>query len=210
MMLLIPLPLLIRAHLPWKRKIVLCGVFSLGIFVILAAILNRYYNFTAGYGSLIYLNWYAGEAATAVMVTNIPHCWPLLSRVFRLGSFKISHDPSSSMNNRYSFGAGKHTTMSSALSRPRNRPDEHGYIRSESEERIANAGAGAGFLPTQTPPQAVAGGETPIPRDVEMGALPEGSGYIGTAVMGGKEWGKEGKEDEGTIVKTVQMHQYSS
>ena len=89
-MLLIPLPMLIRARLPLKRKIILCGVFSLGILVILCSILNRYYNFTSGYGSLIYLNWYAGEASTAVMVANIPHCWPILSRIFSLGSFKSS------------------------------------------------------------------------------------------------------------------------
>ncbi|KAL8981009.1 MAG: hypothetical protein Q9177_005710, partial [Variospora cf. flavescens] len=56
LMIYIPLPILVRARLPTKRKILLCGVFSLGFLVILSAILNRYYNFTAGYGSLIYLN----------------------------------------------------------------------------------------------------------------------------------------------------------
>ncbi|KAI4168255.1 MAG: hypothetical protein LQ348_007536, partial [Seirophora lacunosa] len=70
MMIYIPLPLLLRARLPPKRKAILCGVFSLGFLVILSAILNRYYNFTAGYGSLIYLNWYVGEAATSVFVAN--------------------------------------------------------------------------------------------------------------------------------------------
>ncbi|KAL9629069.1 MAG: hypothetical protein Q9164_007033, partial [Protoblastenia rupestris] len=141
-MLLIPLPLLIKARLPFKRKIVLCAVFSLGILVILAAILNRYYNFTAGYGSLVYLNWYAGEATTAVMVANIPHCWPLLSRIFRLGSFKsTTQGPDSSSNNRFHLSSKKSNNTGNG----RRRFDEHGYIRSESEERIANAGAGAGF-----------------------------------------------------------------
>ncbi|KAL8973805.1 MAG: hypothetical protein Q9197_001959, partial [Variospora fuerteventurae] len=87
LMIYIPLPILVRARLPTKRKILLCGVFSLGFLVILSAILNRYYNFTAGYGSLIYLNWYVGEAATSVFVANVPHLWPLLSRVFALGAF---------------------------------------------------------------------------------------------------------------------------
>ncbi|KAL8686649.1 MAG: hypothetical protein Q9218_006960 [Villophora microphyllina] len=100
-MLWIPIPILMKARLPLKRKIILCAVFSLGVLVvrlpspyrphkplfsflslipmksatttdkpphqqILSAILNRYYNFHAGYGSLIYLNWYVGEAATSV------------------------------------------------------------------------------------------------------------------------------------------------
>ncbi|KAL8993564.1 MAG: hypothetical protein Q9188_007298, partial [Gyalolechia gomerana] len=54
---------------------------------ILSAVLNRYYNFTAGFGSLIYLNWYVGEAATSVFVANAPHLWPLLSRLFSLSAF---------------------------------------------------------------------------------------------------------------------------
>ncbi|KAL9007313.1 MAG: hypothetical protein Q9173_007376, partial [Seirophora scorigena] len=72
---------------PAQTQAILCGVFSLGFLVILSAILNRYYNFTAGYGSLIYLNWYVGEAATSVFVANVPHLWPLLSRAFALGAF---------------------------------------------------------------------------------------------------------------------------
>lgn len=71
------------------RKAILLAVFSLGIFVVLASILNRYYNFTEPYGSLVYLYWYAGESSTAVMVANIPHCWPVVARMFRLSSFKM-------------------------------------------------------------------------------------------------------------------------
>ena len=89
MMLLIPIPLLYKARLAPKRKAVLLGVFSLGIFVVLASILNRYYNFTEPYGSLVYLYWYAGESSTALMVANIPHCWPIVARLFRLSSFKM-------------------------------------------------------------------------------------------------------------------------
>ncbi|KAH8587012.1 hypothetical protein B0O99DRAFT_465523, partial [Bisporella sp. PMI_857] len=83
MMLFIPLPLLINSSLPLKRKLVLCVVFGLGIFVILAAVLNRYFNFTENY-SLIFLNWYVGEVSTAVFVANIPLCWPLIRQVFSL------------------------------------------------------------------------------------------------------------------------------
>ena len=44
-MLGIALQMLIRSLLPFKRKIILCGIFSLGIFVITASILNSYYSF---------------------------------------------------------------------------------------------------------------------------------------------------------------------
>lgn len=66
---------------------------------VLSAILNRYYNFTAGFGSLIYLNWYVGEAATSVFVANIPHLWPLLSRLFSLGAFNSLRRTTGSNNN---------------------------------------------------------------------------------------------------------------
>ncbi|KAE8315960.1 hypothetical protein BDV41DRAFT_143382 [Aspergillus transmontanensis] len=45
MMLCIPLPLFIRSHLPFKQKVAVCAVFSLGGIVILMAALNKYYNF---------------------------------------------------------------------------------------------------------------------------------------------------------------------
>lgn len=35
----------------------------------------------------MYFNWYAGEIATAMIVANMPHLWPLIARTFKLGSF---------------------------------------------------------------------------------------------------------------------------
>ncbi|OCK80452.1 hypothetical protein K432DRAFT_263125, partial [Lepidopterella palustris CBS 459.81] len=89
MMLCIPIPLIIKSQLPLKRKLVLCAIFSLGVFVILTAILNRYYNFTQPY-SPIFLNWYIGEAATAVYVANVPLLWPLLKILFKLDTWSSS------------------------------------------------------------------------------------------------------------------------
>lgn len=48
--------------------------------------MNRYYNFTIRY-SLIFLNWYVGEVSTAVIVANIPHCWPLFRLIFKCNEF---------------------------------------------------------------------------------------------------------------------------
>lgn len=46
LMLLIPAPMIARARLPVIRKVILVIIFSLGLLVVLVAILNRYYNFT--------------------------------------------------------------------------------------------------------------------------------------------------------------------
>lgn len=81
------LQMFIRSKLPLKRKLVLCGIFGLGIFVILAAVLNKYYSFKEPFGSL-WTFWYVRESSTAMIVANLPFLWTLLRRVFKLGSFE--------------------------------------------------------------------------------------------------------------------------
>lgn len=203
-MIYIPLPILIKARLPTKRKIVLCGVFSLGVLVILSAILNRYYNFTEPYGSLVYLNWYVGEASTSVFVANVPHLWPLLSRIFALGAFNsLRRTTGNSSGNGGSSGKGFYGKGISSHRNNRPKPyDQHGYIRSESEERIANKGAGAGAWPLPESKDGPA---------LEMGPLDhKGMGYSATAA-GGEHGLSNGKQEEqGGIVRTVQIRQYSN
>ncbi|KAL8863140.1 MAG: hypothetical protein Q9178_000515 [Gyalolechia marmorata] len=203
MMIYIPLPILIKARLPMKRKIILCGVFSLGLLVILSAILNRYYNFTEPYGSLIYLNWYVGEAATSVFVANVPHLWPLLSRIFALGAFdSLRRTTGNSSGNGDSGGKGFYGKGSSTAKNSRARNyDQHGYIRSESEERIASAGAGLG---------AGTAWPLPDPKDgatLEMGPLDNRPmGYTAPPV-GDDEKAHDHKDG---ILRTVQIRQYSN
>ncbi|KAL4779932.1 hypothetical protein BJX76DRAFT_361315 [Aspergillus varians] len=86
MIMAIPLPLLIRAKLSPSKKIVLCAVFSLGTFVILCSILSKYYSISQPYG-MEWLDWYVREAATAVIVANIPQTWTLCRRLFNWSSF---------------------------------------------------------------------------------------------------------------------------
>jgi len=62
--------ILIALPLNLHRKLILYSIFSLGIFVILVAVLNRYYNFSIPY-SPIFLNWYVRELSTTVFVANI-------------------------------------------------------------------------------------------------------------------------------------------
>ncbi len=221
MMIYIPLPILIRARLPLKRKIILCGVFSLGFLVILCAILNRYYNFTAGFGSLIYLNWYVGEAATSVFVANVPHLWPLLSRIFALGAFNSlrrttgnsnsggpnNNSGSNTNNNNNNTTASRwHKGSAQRSSRRLGRSEtQDGYLRTESEERIVRAGAKqGGTWPLPTPP---AGDE----RTLEMGPVEggKGLGYTATAAAGEGLDAEKGPNGGG-IVRTVQIRQYSS
>ncbi|KAF2707884.1 hypothetical protein K504DRAFT_383109, partial [Pleomassaria siparia CBS 279.74] len=85
-MLCIALPMFIRSGLPLKRKLVLCCVFSLGIFAIITAVLNKYYSFTRPYEST-WINWYIRESSTAILVANLPFTWTLLRKMFNLGSF---------------------------------------------------------------------------------------------------------------------------
>lgn len=93
------------------RKTIITGIFSLGGFVvrpftftnlstrvgklssyvsdilqIISASLNRYYCF-AHPESILWIFWYVREASTAIMVTNIPHCYALLRKIFNIGSF---------------------------------------------------------------------------------------------------------------------------
>lgn len=195
----LPIPLLIKAQLPLKRKIVLFCIFSLGTLVILCAVLNRYYNFTAGYGSLIYLNWYAGETSTAVIVANIPHLWPLISRVFGLGAFKSTNPDSS---NRFKISSSNQG-ISSRRRTVHHALDHDGYIRSESEERIAGGGSGGWNTKSM--------GE----GDVE---LAHANGGFDTNVVGGIKpnppvWGMpvrgSGLDDKDRIVKTVHINQFT-
>ncbi|ORY60269.1 uncharacterized protein BCR38DRAFT_375428 [Pseudomassariella vexata] len=85
MLLAIPIPLIIRTQFPLKRKLILCCVLGSSS-QILTAILNRYYNFSHP-NDLSFMYWYVGEVSTAVIVANLPLCWPVLRIVIRGSSW---------------------------------------------------------------------------------------------------------------------------
>ena len=64
-MLITGLPMFLRLKLPWRKKIAVVGVFSLGIFTILAAILNKVYSFSEPFGAA-WTYWYTREASNCV------------------------------------------------------------------------------------------------------------------------------------------------
>ncbi|KAL3458392.1 hypothetical protein BJX64DRAFT_301926 [Aspergillus heterothallicus] len=103
MIMAIPLPLLIRARLSLSKKLTLCAVFSLGAFVILCSILSKYYSISQPYG-MKWIDWYVREAATAVIVANIPQTWTLFRRLFNASAFLHA----SSYNARSTSGGNKY------------------------------------------------------------------------------------------------------
>jgi hypothetical protein len=80
-MLALGVPMFARIQLPLSKKVPLVGIFSLGIFVILAAVLNKYYSFTDPFGN-DWVFWYVRESATAIIVANLPFVWLLYRRMF--------------------------------------------------------------------------------------------------------------------------------
>jgi len=85
LLLAIALPMFIRTQMPTRKKVALIGVFSLGIFVIIAAAMNKYYSFSNPFGSE-WTYWYTREGSTAMLVANLPFVYTLLRRVFNLRS----------------------------------------------------------------------------------------------------------------------------
>jgi hypothetical protein len=77
LMLSIPLPLITRLSVPWRQKSVLVVIFSMGFFVILAAILTKVFNLTDIWDPS-YMLWYTREASVAIYVSNLPMIWPLI------------------------------------------------------------------------------------------------------------------------------------
>jgi len=86
LMLLIPIPFILQARVAPAKRAMLIGIFSLGAFVVLAAILNKAYNFTSP-NATIYMLWDIRETSTAIYVANVMCWWPLLRKFFDLKSF---------------------------------------------------------------------------------------------------------------------------
>lgn len=81
LMLFIPLPLVTKLAVPFKQKIVLMIIFSMGIFVILAAILTKVFNLSNIFDPM-YMLWYTRESSVAIYVSNLPMIWPLMREWF--------------------------------------------------------------------------------------------------------------------------------
>ncbi|KAL1888918.1 hypothetical protein Cpir12675_005981 [Ceratocystis pirilliformis] len=91
MMLSIPISIVVNLQVPWRKKLVLGLVLTMGIFVILAAIMCKIHNLSNVY-SHNYMLWYIREASVALYVANMPMVWPILREWFPvLNRFGPSH-----------------------------------------------------------------------------------------------------------------------
>jgi hypothetical protein len=88
-MLLIPVPFITKVKVPPLKRALLASIFSLGIFVILAAVLHKYYNFSMP-NTTVYMLWDIRETSTSVYVANIMCWWPLLRKIFGWRAFLMS------------------------------------------------------------------------------------------------------------------------
>lgn len=89
LMLALGIPMFVRIQIPLSKKIPLVGIFSLGIFVIVAAVLNKYYSFTSPFADA-WVFWYVRESATAVIVANLPFVWLLYRRIFGIRTTSVT------------------------------------------------------------------------------------------------------------------------
>ncbi|QDS76194.1 hypothetical protein FKW77_008228 [Venturia effusa] len=86
LMLFIPVPFILNSKVPPMKRAMLIAIFSLGIFVILAAVLNKYYNFALPYYT-VYMVWDIRETGTSIMVANVMCLWPLIRKMTGWSSF---------------------------------------------------------------------------------------------------------------------------
>jgi hypothetical protein len=88
-MLAIGLPMFLRLSLRLSKKIPLIAIFSLGVFVIIAAILNKVYSFSDPFSEQ-WVYWYVRESSTALIVANLPFVWLFYRKIFRIRSSTAS------------------------------------------------------------------------------------------------------------------------
>ncbi|KAL2861817.1 hypothetical protein BJX68DRAFT_260621 [Aspergillus pseudodeflectus] len=91
-MLAVPIPLIIKTQMKRTKKVLLICIMSLGVFTIVAAILNKVYNFASPY-TTTYQIWYIREASTSIYVANLVCLWPLMRRIFGFVATQRGSDP---------------------------------------------------------------------------------------------------------------------
>ncbi|PSK46490.1 Translation factor GUF1, mitochondrial [Elsinoe australis] len=120
-MLCATVPVVYKLQVPLKQKVLIGGLFSLGIAVLIMAILAKAYN-NSNYYSSGYMLWYIREASTATYVANLPHIWPLIRHIFpclRNGTGKAY-----TTSNRYGGGATHTGAVTTIKSRARGDDDQ--------------------------------------------------------------------------------------
>ncbi|KAF2152129.1 hypothetical protein K461DRAFT_294968 [Myriangium duriaei CBS 260.36] len=112
-MLSIPLPMIAGVKIPPRQKAILLILFSMGVFVVIAAALTKI-NFWISIYDADFMFWYFREASVAVYVANLPFIWPLARDMIPgLRSFFGASTHRSSRPAYYgrSYGRSNHTGL---------------------------------------------------------------------------------------------------
>jgi hypothetical protein len=123
LMLALGVPMFIRIQIPLSKKIPL-----LGIFVIIAAVLNKWYSFTEPFGNA-WTYWYVRESATAIIVANLPFVWLLYRRIFGIRTNSVTGSKTKSGHNTISLRSRAKSEFQSRT--PRTFLDRRGSFSSE-------------------------------------------------------------------------------
>lgn len=83
---LIPIPLLIKLQVPLHRKAVLTAMFSSGVFIMICTILRAYYSLKSLTTLSIALGWANRECFVAAIVVSLPGIKPLFRNTRWIGS----------------------------------------------------------------------------------------------------------------------------
>lgn len=100
----VPIPLIIQAGIPFRQKMMLCLLFSSGVFVMVAALLRAYYSVLDIKNLTTALGWASREAIVSAVTVCAPGIKPLLSnsRWFSRSSNQASGGISSTPNGKRS------------------------------------------------------------------------------------------------------------
>ncbi|KAF2224629.1 hypothetical protein BDZ85DRAFT_273618 [Elsinoe ampelina] len=124
LLLAIALPIFLKTQMAPRKKAAICVVFGLGIFTIIAAVLNKYYSFTNPFGS-DWTEWYCHESSTNMMVANLPFVYTLLRRLFKFKSLDSSYKYGTDSKFKSGKTTGKMATLMSRREGSEGQPD-HG------------------------------------------------------------------------------------
>ncbi|KAI9673615.1 MAG: hypothetical protein M1817_002252 [Caeruleum heppii] len=138
----IPIPVLLKANMPRRRKCLLLVMFSGGIFVIMAGILRCVLILTAGAnGAQQAGSWACRETFVAVVIGNIPMIYPLFTRCMRkLGATQMFSSHGLSDQSGSSLGKPRFERKSSGKPRFLHPLSTTNATASDSNDRIIEMG----------------------------------------------------------------------
>lgn len=180
----VPLPLVLKARIPIRQKILLCVLFSSGIFVMIAAFLRAYYSVKDISTLSTALGWASREALLSAITVCAPGIKPLItnSRWFHSSSSRSGTGPStgatknskpglfSSSGTRKAFsGNADFTTSSTTCERhPYELSNSTGWAMKMKSRRDSSAESQEHIIATEEVPDSGGGNKDGILVTTDM------------------------------------------